>query len=596
VAATVTNILMHPPPPLGLPAPAELERIIRKCLEKHRDLRYQTMRDLVIDLEALLEKMPEPTGTHAARRQARGRMWIAAGALGLAALAAVSWWALANRAPQTRRLAVLPFPTTDGWGDAFAAALAGRLARLDGLNVVSYSRSGDFAGRDPLAAAKELGVDTVLTGRAVRANGRTALELKLIDVPKGKDRWAGGRIEVADGETGGLERRVSEEVKRALGLKVTARDALLLARAGRAKGEAYNYFLRGWRQLAAPAEDAAQRALPLLGEALKLDPQYPDALGAAGLARAREFVAGRADRAALEAAQAGIKLALELDPDNVPALQARVEIEQSLGKAREAIEAARRLTAAAGNDVDALYAASSAYFRGGLLEAAAEAGERAQALDPVRADVRILASRTFYGLGEHRKGLEALQPILGRNLGGEAMALLHYTELKQYEDAAQAGAQHLARRQGEFNVWFDLGRAYALAGKDSQAQAAWREGARLAELQLAKVDNARNRLWLARIYAALGEKEKAQEQLARVSSDDPWTLFQASAASGAIGDRKGLLDKLNAAAERGFLAVQYLDANFRDGMPLAAFAGDPEVKAIRDRIAAEVAKLRAALR
>lgn len=596
VAATVSNILMNPPAPLGLPAVPELERIIRKCLEKPRDQRYQTMGDLVRDLEALLDTMPEQTGQHAARRGVTSRAWIAAGALGVAAIAAGAWWMMANRAPETLTIAVLPLPTTDGWGDAFAAALAGRMAFLDNLRVVSYSRSADFAGRDPLAAAKELGVDAVLTGRAIREGGRTALELKLIDARRGKDRWKAGRLEVGDPETGQFEKRVAEQVKQGLGLTVTAKDVLVLSRAGRANGQAYNWFLRGWRQLSGPAEDGAARALPLLAEALKLDPKYPDALGAAGLAKAREFVVGRVDQAALESAQAGVNQALELDAENVLALRARVEIEQSLGRARAAIAAAGRLAAAAGNDVDALFGASSAYFRAGLLEQAVEAGERAAALDPGRADVRILASRAYYGLGNYRKGLEVLQPVLGRNHGAEWMALLHYTELKRYEEAAQAGAQHLARRQTEFNVWFDLGRAYALAGKDGQAQATWREGARLAEVQLAKVDNPRNRLWLARLYAALGEKDKAKEQLAKVKSDDPWTLFQAAAAFGAVGDRKGLLEKLTAAAERGFLAIQYLDANLREGMPLASFAGDAEVGALRDRIAGEVAKLRQEVR
>lgn len=601
VAATVSNILMNPPAPLELPAVPELERIIRKCVEKPRDRRYQTMGDLVRDLESLLETMPEQTGKHAVRRGLTSRMWIGAGALGVAAIAAGAWWIAANRAPETRTIAVLPFPTTDGWGDAFAASLAGRMGFLDNLRVVSYSRSADFAGRDPLTAAKELGVDAVLTGRAIREGGRTALELKLIDARRGQDRWKAGRLEVGDPETGQLEKRVAEQVKQALGLTVTAKDLLVLSRAGRANGQAYNWFLRGWRQLSGPAEDGAARALPLLAEALKLDPKYPDALGAAGLAKAREFVAGRVDQAALESAQAGVNQTLELDADNVLALRARVEIEQSLGRARAAIAAARRLAAAAGNDVDALLGASSAYFRAGLLDQAVEAGERAAALDPARADVRILASRSYYGLGNYRKGLEVLQPVLGRNHGAEWMALLHYTELKQYDEAAQAGAQHLARRQTEFNVWFDLGRAYALAGKDGQAQATWREGARHAEVQLAKVDNPRNRLWLARLYAALGEKDKAdkdraKEQLAKVKSDDPWTLFQAAAAYGSLGDKAGLLQNLEAAAGRGFLSIQYLDANLRQGMPLAAYAADADVKAVRDRVAGEVEKLRQSLR
>jgi serine/threonine protein kinase/tetratricopeptide (TPR) repeat protein len=46
------SILEHQPAPLAH-APAELQRIVRKCLTKKRDERYQTARDLLIDLKNL---------------------------------------------------------------------------------------------------------------------------------------------------------------------------------------------------------------------------------------------------------------------------------------------------------------------------------------------------------------------------------------------------------------------------------------------------------------------------------------------------------------------------------------------------------------
>ncbi|HYT74928.1 MAG TPA: serine/threonine-protein kinase, partial [Vicinamibacterales bacterium] len=50
-ADTMAAVLMREPPPLPeASVPAELQRIVRKCLEKDRDRRYQTMRDLAIDL------------------------------------------------------------------------------------------------------------------------------------------------------------------------------------------------------------------------------------------------------------------------------------------------------------------------------------------------------------------------------------------------------------------------------------------------------------------------------------------------------------------------------------------------------------------
>ena len=69
-------VLEHEPPPLTrfVPdAPAELQRIVRKCLTKARDERYQTARDLMIDLKSLrrdLELQNELTRTAAHRTDA----------------------------------------------------------------------------------------------------------------------------------------------------------------------------------------------------------------------------------------------------------------------------------------------------------------------------------------------------------------------------------------------------------------------------------------------------------------------------------------------------------------------------------------------
>jgi predicted ATPase len=80
-ADTISNILTHEPPSLhadSADAPAELQRIARKCLEKDRERRYQTTRDLLIDLEnasrqappSLAARVPQPAPAPAAAHKA----------------------------------------------------------------------------------------------------------------------------------------------------------------------------------------------------------------------------------------------------------------------------------------------------------------------------------------------------------------------------------------------------------------------------------------------------------------------------------------------------------------------------------------------
>jgi serine/threonine protein kinase/Tol biopolymer transport system component len=59
---TIAAILKSQPLPLNPPAPAALNRIIRKALQKNREERYQTVRDLLIDLKDLRRDLDAETG------------------------------------------------------------------------------------------------------------------------------------------------------------------------------------------------------------------------------------------------------------------------------------------------------------------------------------------------------------------------------------------------------------------------------------------------------------------------------------------------------------------------------------------------------
>ncbi len=76
--------------------PNELQRIIRKCLAKAPDERYQSMKDLALDLRDLRRELdsgsnvsvaPVPAGT-----APHSRLWMAAGALLLVGIAAAAYW------------------------------------------------------------------------------------------------------------------------------------------------------------------------------------------------------------------------------------------------------------------------------------------------------------------------------------------------------------------------------------------------------------------------------------------------------------------------------------------------------------------------
>src|SRR6266404_7629751 len=160
-ASTISAILTKEPPPLARYAadvPMELERIVRKCLEKNRERRYQTMRDLVIDLENVREygTARTPDALDESGFLLRG--------------------APPTQNPEIRSLAVLPManlsgdPAQEYFADGMTETLIAGLAKVGELRVISRTSVMQYKGtHKPLPQiARELNVDAIVEGSVQR--------------------------------------------------------------------------------------------------------------------------------------------------------------------------------------------------------------------------------------------------------------------------------------------------------------------------------------------------------------------------------------------------------------------------------------------
>ena len=143
-ADTLASILTREPRPIAIAIPSELRRILRKCLEKDRGRRYQTMRDAAIDLENLAQEMsgattetvPAPATSGPARRPPlRAASIVTVALVAVAAIVAASiWWRAEKPAPVQSAYEAM----TDFTDSATAPALS-----PDG-RMVTFIRGGSW--------------------------------------------------------------------------------------------------------------------------------------------------------------------------------------------------------------------------------------------------------------------------------------------------------------------------------------------------------------------------------------------------------------------------------------------------------------------
>jgi Tol biopolymer transport system component len=117
-AETMTAVLKDDPPELsGLsrPVSATLERIVRRCLEKNPEQRFQSARDLSFALSALSGTETSGAARAAAAAPRRAPLLLRLGlvlgiVLAMVAVAGVTWWLARRPAPTTRMQFALDFP------------------------------------------------------------------------------------------------------------------------------------------------------------------------------------------------------------------------------------------------------------------------------------------------------------------------------------------------------------------------------------------------------------------------------------------------------------------------------------------------------
>jgi eukaryotic-like serine/threonine-protein kinase len=531
----------QPAEPLGEEIPPALRMVVEKALEKDPADRYQSMRDMVVDLRRLARQTGE-TRAPVATRSRRG-VALAVAALVIIAMSAVALWTMrptATDAPRIRSIAVLPLqnlsrdPDQEFFSDGTTEALISNLAQIHDLDIIARTSIMRYKGTTKTVPeiGRELGADAILEGSVQRVDSAVRITVQLIRASTGTHLWA-REYERDAADVLKLEAEVARTIAQEIQAHLTPEEAGRLASARPINPDAHEAFLLGRYHRNKILVEEQKQAVPYFERAIQLQPDYAAAW--AGLSQALW----------------GLRLngVTNVDgPMRAAAAQA-IALDPNLSEAHAAM---------------ALINLADWDWAGAEQEA-----RRAIALDP---DVNSSLVTLLNITGRHAEAIALSEHAVRLNpLSAEAHRLYGNVLFwaRKYEDAVSRQKRALDLEPRHVGAMSILGAAYEMLGRPQESLAVYERS----EL--------RESPQIARVYARLGRRDQALRVLnGLVKRGRPLDLQAMAIAYFALGDKDRGFEWLTKAFDQrsGFISAANVNPGF-DGV-----RDDPRFKALVARL------------
>ncbi|HZE69096.1 MAG TPA: protein kinase [Pyrinomonadaceae bacterium] len=531
-------------------APADLTRIVRRCLAKDPDDRYQSIREAAIELRDVRRELegaiemettvPSPSGgttrSSATADSVAGtpvstspssaeylfsgikrHKLVTAGVLAglvLVGAALAAYWHARGTEVAIESIAVLPFvnqnqdPDTEYLSDGLTESITNSLSQLSNLRVIPSPSIARYKTKeiDAITAGNELGVRAILTGRILQRGDSLTVNAALIDVRDNKQLW-GEQYNRKVADALAVQQEISREISERLRTRLSGEEQKQMKKRDTSNPEAYQAYIRGryyWNKRTA---ENVKKAIEQFQQAADKDPNY--ALAYVGLADCYVLLIEYAGASTTDTVPKSIALAeraLQLDPS-------LGEAHTSLGwcygaglwqwgKAESEFKRAIELSP---NYPTAHQWYSLVLRDQGRFDEAKFEIKRAQELDPLSLIIGQSVAQSYLFLeGDSTRALEEAKRVVDLDPNyPRGLEVLGWIYLKQGRNSeAIAALQKAVAAGGDRRIFSSLGYVLAISGKKAEALKLLKEVRAKYERHEALGKD------VAGIYAGLGDKDQ----------------------------------------------------------------------------------------
>ena len=606
VASLLRAILESEPVPLRSVNPAispELDAIIRKAMDKNPGLRYQSARELKVDLQRLvsarkIERRIEPPGTFLKSR------WLMVPLLLLALLvgAILRWriWSSNSALAAPRVVAVLPFEAVGGASDnqilcrGLTDLLTTRLTQISkqyGVEVVPASEVRTQGVNSITTARQKLGVTLVVEGSWDFAGKQVMYSL--VDA-RSRRNMSAEFVKANIDDLLSVEYKVSDNLLNMVAgeLRPKSQNSSKIADSN-SRPDAYQYYVRGVGYLQDyQSVGSLNSAIALFHSALEHDPSFAAALAGTGEAYWRLFeetkdesYITKAVEACHRAAQLNSNLAsvhttlgliaqgqskddeavkdfqraITLDETSDAAYRGLAISYEALGKTADAESVYRRAIEMRKDYWGGYSALGAFYYKNGRYADAAVQFHRVIELAPENVRGYSNLSAAYMQLGKSDQAEELLQKSLAIQPSYRSYANLAtiYFFQSRYSEAAQMFEKALQLNDRDGRVWRNLGDAYYWTpNQRGKSASAYQHAAGLLRAQL-KINpqDASLLAELALCQSMLGKSAEAIDLIHHArerSPSDPELSFRTAEIYEQSSDHAAALEWLSKAIKQGY--------------------------------------------